>query len=405
MAGVVKHMGTVFSRNLLKHLGEADEGPRPRRHRLRRLAPRARTCSSTATRWSPRRPRRPTPTASAGTSGSRRSAATSPTPPPSRGRSPDVDAVVYLVHSLDRSDFTDRDRLAAETVAAAVADSGVRRLVYLSGLVPDVPEARAVRPHRLPARGRADPARRRRRRASRCGPASSSGPGRRRSRSSARSRRSSSSSRCRLWMQHRGPADRRLRRAPRRSARRSTTTADAAPSTSADPTSSPTPDLMQRVRPRGAASPALRAPGAGRAPADSSGSATALATTAPFHTVTVADRVAAPRHGLPPRPHVGAARRRTRCSGSPRRSSLRATRRTPAPRARCPPTRPGPAPTACSTRCRSPRPPARRPGSPCTASAPSSPPEDTAYASRIPRPVLGDPAYGVRCGARGAARP
>ena len=53
----------------------------------------------------------------------------------------DVDAVVYLVHSLDRSDFSDRDRVAAETVAAAVADSGVRRLVYLSGLVPDVPEA------------------------------------------------------------------------------------------------------------------------------------------------------------------------------------------------------------------------------------------------------------------------
>ena len=52
----------------------------------------------------------------------------------------DVDAVVYLVHSLDRSDFIDRDRVAAETVAAAVADSGVRRLVYLSGLVPEVPE-------------------------------------------------------------------------------------------------------------------------------------------------------------------------------------------------------------------------------------------------------------------------
>lgn len=51
-----------------------------------------------------------------------------------------VDAVVYLVHSLDRTDFGDRDRLAAETVARAVADSGVRRLVYLSGLVPQVPE-------------------------------------------------------------------------------------------------------------------------------------------------------------------------------------------------------------------------------------------------------------------------
>ena len=53
----------------------------------------------------------------------------------------DVDAVVYLVHSLDRSDFSDRDRVGAETVAAAVAESGVRRLVYLSGLVPQVPEA------------------------------------------------------------------------------------------------------------------------------------------------------------------------------------------------------------------------------------------------------------------------
>lgn len=52
-----------------------------------------------------------------------------------------VDAVVYLVHSLNRTDFTERDRRGAEIVAAAVADSGVRRLVYLSGLVPDVPES------------------------------------------------------------------------------------------------------------------------------------------------------------------------------------------------------------------------------------------------------------------------
>jgi uncharacterized protein YbjT (DUF2867 family) len=52
-----------------------------------------------------------------------------------------VDAVVYLVHSLDRSDFSDRDRVGAETVAAVVRESGVRRLVYLSGLVPDVAEA------------------------------------------------------------------------------------------------------------------------------------------------------------------------------------------------------------------------------------------------------------------------
>ena len=51
-----------------------------------------------------------------------------------------VDAVVYLVHSLDRTDFTDRDRRAAEIVARAVGTSDVRRLVYLSGLVPQVPE-------------------------------------------------------------------------------------------------------------------------------------------------------------------------------------------------------------------------------------------------------------------------
>lgn len=51
-----------------------------------------------------------------------------------------VDAVVYLVHSLQRSDFTDRDRRGAEIVAAAVREHGVRRLVYLSGLVPPVPE-------------------------------------------------------------------------------------------------------------------------------------------------------------------------------------------------------------------------------------------------------------------------
>lgn len=51
-----------------------------------------------------------------------------------------VDAVVYLVHSLDRADFTERDRRGAEVVADAVARNDVRRLVYLSGLVPSVPE-------------------------------------------------------------------------------------------------------------------------------------------------------------------------------------------------------------------------------------------------------------------------
>ena len=48
----------------------------------------------------------------------------------------DVDEVCYLVHSLQVRDFTDRDRSGAEHVRDAVSASGVRRLVYLSGLVP-----------------------------------------------------------------------------------------------------------------------------------------------------------------------------------------------------------------------------------------------------------------------------
>lgn len=50
-----------------------------------------------------------------------------------------VDAVVYLVHSLSTRHFAGRDLLGAQVVRRAVDDSGVRRLVYLSGLVPDVP--------------------------------------------------------------------------------------------------------------------------------------------------------------------------------------------------------------------------------------------------------------------------
>ena len=51
----------------------------------------------------------------------------------------DVEGVCYLVHSLDERSFKDRDRVGAETVRDALADSDVRRVVYLSGLVPDVP--------------------------------------------------------------------------------------------------------------------------------------------------------------------------------------------------------------------------------------------------------------------------
>jgi uncharacterized protein YbjT (DUF2867 family) len=57
-----------------------------------------------------------------------------------------VDAVVYLVHSLDVRDFAYRDRVAAGTMARAVDRAGVGRIVYLSGLVPDVDESR-LSPH------------------------------------------------------------------------------------------------------------------------------------------------------------------------------------------------------------------------------------------------------------------
>lgn len=57
-----------------------------------------------------------------------------------------VDAVCYLVHSLDSPGFADRDRLAAQTVADAVRRSSVDRVVYLSGLVPEE-SSRPLSPH------------------------------------------------------------------------------------------------------------------------------------------------------------------------------------------------------------------------------------------------------------------
>ena len=50
-----------------------------------------------------------------------------------------VDAVVYLVHSLSDRGFAGRDLMGAQVVRDAVDRSSVRRLVYLSGLVPEVP--------------------------------------------------------------------------------------------------------------------------------------------------------------------------------------------------------------------------------------------------------------------------
>src|SRR6478609_9896546 len=51
-----------------------------------------------------------------------------------------VDSVVYLIHGMGDEDFAVRDRESAETMAQACAMAGVDTIVYLSGLVPDVPE-------------------------------------------------------------------------------------------------------------------------------------------------------------------------------------------------------------------------------------------------------------------------
>ena len=48
-----------------------------------------------------------------------------------------VDAVFYLVHSMESGAFVTKDREAAELVSDACEAAGVERLVYLSGLVPD----------------------------------------------------------------------------------------------------------------------------------------------------------------------------------------------------------------------------------------------------------------------------
>jgi uncharacterized protein YbjT (DUF2867 family) len=48
-----------------------------------------------------------------------------------------VDAVVYLVHSMDDGDFVTKDRQAAERLARAAEKNSVSRIVYLSGTVPD----------------------------------------------------------------------------------------------------------------------------------------------------------------------------------------------------------------------------------------------------------------------------
>jgi uncharacterized protein YbjT (DUF2867 family) len=51
-----------------------------------------------------------------------------------------IDVAYYLIHSMEHADnngFADRDRLAAERFAAAAATAGVKRIVFLGGLVPE----------------------------------------------------------------------------------------------------------------------------------------------------------------------------------------------------------------------------------------------------------------------------
>lgn len=48
------------------------------------------------------------------------------------------DAVVYLVHGMGGDDFAAKDRQGAQILARAAVAAGVGRIVYLSGLVPDV---------------------------------------------------------------------------------------------------------------------------------------------------------------------------------------------------------------------------------------------------------------------------
>jgi uncharacterized protein YbjT (DUF2867 family) len=47
------------------------------------------------------------------------------------------EVLYYLVHSLMRSDFVDFDHRAAGNVAAAAAEQGVARIVYVGGIIPD----------------------------------------------------------------------------------------------------------------------------------------------------------------------------------------------------------------------------------------------------------------------------
>ncbi len=52
-----------------------------------------------------------------------------------------VDAIYYLIHGMGGDDFVETDRRAATNLAEAARAHDVERVVYLSGLVPDVAES------------------------------------------------------------------------------------------------------------------------------------------------------------------------------------------------------------------------------------------------------------------------
>ena len=52
-----------------------------------------------------------------------------------------VDAVYYLIHGMGGDHFAENDRRAASHLVEGVRAHGVERVVYLSGVVPDAPEA------------------------------------------------------------------------------------------------------------------------------------------------------------------------------------------------------------------------------------------------------------------------
>ena len=59
----------------------------------------------------------------------------------------DAEGVCYLVHHLSRRGFADRDRVGAAHVRDAATTAGVRRIVYLSGLVPRLDRGQVLSPH------------------------------------------------------------------------------------------------------------------------------------------------------------------------------------------------------------------------------------------------------------------